>query len=445
MKYFFEKDNCMFYEEVTFTQLPMNQQTQLKQTFGDRLFVFPMLFFMSMDIENYPLTQEGVIKLYLDWIHETRLIYVPKRKMIFEYIELEYSDITNTHGGVWRELQSCYHHTAIIQDELYKIINAINKVVNSTMVLSILSKRTNSADRIEEPAFKRFLKKYKSIDIDFDTIEHSGKFINCKNGVFDLNTMQFRSSVPEDYMCYNCPTFYNPKIDEQQLWSLFDTWFSGNIELQEWVLGILGSMLDRTILPKPILLFYSPDGLSGRSSFFRFLQYCLGPIINITQKWGDTSNHPYFSHSKNKNLKVVQWADEDYIPLFQAIDASINKITSEKGWSELDYMGSGKPVWFYTIYLPLFENSSTTIAALEVNELPQIPIHLNSPVHIIPFDYNASQHTSFLNLDKILGEKGKSMFLNLLIEYYQRWINGEIQEPYFLKKQAQEINPLSLN
>lgn len=398
--------------------------------------------FMLAADADYPMTQEGVVQIFLDW-SEGAFAYVPNRKRFFIYEALEYDHNLNTWGGVWRAEQARLGLYHVLEDFTKELIGGKQALLKFDLeslsedvrqqiweMTKRVDKRMDQTASITDENLRKFVKKHGSIEIPFDDPQHSGKLINCQNGVFDLETMTFRSSVREDFMTYVLPVMYNPAANADEIWPFLDKLFCGNEELMEYALGLLGLMLDRTYLPKPILLFYSERGSSGRSTFLRFLGNCLGPFVNNSVNEYASHNHPYFKKGTEFHLTHVLYPPRLKTIMFPIMSDNL----TDMGWDEIAYCGDGGQITYCSYDLPKFDDTGTILSVIEANKLPALKPSFRGRIRVIPFEWERKRQDSltFEEEKDFCTQTIRSMFLNLLIEYYNRYVSGQIYEPHDL-------------
>lgn len=395
--------------------------------------------FMIAGDEQYPNTQEGTVQAFCAWA-DGGFVWVPSRKEFFIYETKDYDPKLQTWGGVWHSEERFYWLQETFDEEIYKGASLLEQkyfelpkeeqqILNG--FLARIHKKQITISNMDHKNFKKYVRKYSTEEIDFDNPFHNGKLINCQNGVFDLETMQFRSSRREDFLSYILPVTYDPAAETDTLWPFLDTIFCQNVERLEMTLGLLSTALDRTLLPKPILLFYNPThSFSGRNIFFSFLKNCLGPFTSIMYGSLVDENHPYLeNHTYNMSDK------ECVLPRIVAINEDF--FPSNRGWEEIAYMGSGEDVSFHSYGKPLVSGPADILTILKTDNLPKLKAPALDNLYVIPFEWSAlGKPALFTSEAKFYTDTLKSRVLNLLIESYQQWIEGKIEIPYEYRQLA---------
>lgn len=137
-------------------------------------------------------------------------------------------------------------------------------------------------------------------DAEFEEKLDSNKdIIGFDNGVYDLETGQFRDGVPEDYLTFSTNYNYKSFSMNHPYINQIDDFFSKvqpDKAMKEYILSLFSSHLDGHNKQQRFILFTGYGGSNGKSTIIDYLAKLLGdyastvPHTLLTRKRGSASN-----------------------------------------------------------------------------------------------------------------------------------------------------------
>lgn len=206
--------------------------------------------------------------------------------------------------------------------------------------------------------------------------------VGTPNGVIDLETGQFRSGRPRDWIRTVIPTTWQGLETPAPRWEQFlDEIFDHDREIVEFVHRLLGYGLTGLTTEHAFPILWGPQGRNGKSTFLETLAAVLGPDITMSipsdelmhSYRGGTGPQPYVVKMRGKR---IIWSSETN-PDRRLDGETVKKLTG------------GDRIHAHAKYQNPIEFSPTHLLLLLTNHKPKIEAMDNAiwdRVHLIPFD-----------------------------------------------------------
>ena len=183
----------------------------------------------------------------------------------------------------------------------------------------------NIINKLENVSFKKNIMTemhylFKSLDPNFiSNLDNNPYLIGFKNGVFDLETMEFRKGHQHDYLTLSTGydfIDYDPDSQEVKNIYVFLQQIIPNKRVFEYLLKILGRSL-LGINDEHFYIFTGLSGANGKSTLINFLEYTLGDYITSADVSLLTNNRALSSSAspdiiRLKGRRMVSFAEPEY-------------------------------------------------------------------------------------------------------------------------------------
>lgn len=209
--------------------------------------------------------------------------------------------------------------------------------------------------------------------IDPGEFDRHPYLVNCSNGVFDLETGEFRPHRPEDFLTRLFPFAYDPAPEPPMAYlKALDEWMGGGPEASEtdlshagemsaYIRRLCGATLIGSTRHKFFVVIFG-GGNNGKTTFITLQQAILGPYAavispnTLTKSWGRNQNNVDADIARTWGARAVYVAEPSEKNFDQGL---IKKLT--QGEAPIVGVFKGKQP---------FEFLPTATLIIEVNELP---------------------------------------------------------------------------
>lgn len=232
----------------------------------------------------YALTEDGTDRLFYEWL-EGKYLFDTRLGRGFYYSPGVVDQTLHTTGGCWQADTNMVHFTSLVmrfRNLLAEVSASITSALDSNAMdqLQVAKKRERIFGRREIlPLYERFREIHGRV-YPFDEFERSNSFISCRNGLYDLDMGEFRSTKPSDYTRYFLPVNYDPTADNPWFWKMLDDITGENQDLADLLCRIAAAIVDVRCLPKPLVQFYDDGGNNGCKQFLRLIFSIFEPLLN---------------------------------------------------------------------------------------------------------------------------------------------------------------------
>lgn len=275
-----------------------------------------------------------------------------------------------------------------------------------------------------------------------DKLDSNCTLIGFENGVFDLETYEFREGHPDDYISFSTNIDYIKYDDKCEVNKEIMT-FLGQIlpkeEMREYFLKLFSSFLSGKITSEKFHIF-TGTGANGKSKVIELYQNSFGDYCGqfnvslLTQKRvksNDTNSE--LAKSKGKRFMVLQEPSED----------------EKMNIGFMKELTGGDRIIARGLFQDPIEFKPQAHLVLTCNHLPSIPSDDGGTwrrIRVIEFlstfteNPNPSNKNEF-KIDTELSLKfddWKEYFMSILIHYYKKYMDEGIYEPHEVLKCTQE-------
>lgn len=310
---------------------------------------------------------------------------------------------------------------------------------------------TSFKDNIIKEASEIFNDTYMEKINKFDT---NPNLIGFKNGVYDLEHLEFRDGDPNDYVTfttgYNFCEYDDPEI--QSYIMNFIKSITKNEANAEYLIKVMAYMLNGTKYLENFW-FLTGAGRNGKGTLMTLLKKSLGdyyyePSIEIitTNKANSSSANPEIAKANGKRILVCSEPDDTDSHLkFKA-----NKLKSFRGNDNVQARGLFKD---FVEFVPQF---GMMIQMNNIPEMTRADEAIANTLKIIQFPYQFVPRPQLPHQrqgdptikGKFTQEQYYQQFMIILLSYYKKYIHGQqfIDEPIeveeFTREYIEENNPL---
>lgn len=304
----------------------------------------------------------------------------------------------------------------------------------------------NIATKLKNTSFKEnIMKECKDlfyVDKFEEKLDKSCTLIGFENGVYDLDTFEFREGRPEDYISFSTGINYVEKDTNSEAYNeIMDCLKKILIkdDIREYVLLLLSTFLNGSIREDKFYI-WTGSGANGKSVVINLFEKSFGeysckfPVTLLTGKRAaSNAATSELARSKGKRFGVLQEPSEDEklnVGLMKELTGG-DKIQARSIFKE--------PIEF----IPQFK------LILTCNQLPNVPskdggtwrrIRVVEFTSKFKYDPNPDKSNEFL-IDTELSNKfdvWKEQFMAILIDYYKKYTENGIKEPYDVVKCTKE-------
>ena len=256
--------------------------------------------------------------------------------------------------------------------------------------------------------------------------------VGFENGVFDLESYEFREGRPEDYISFTSGVNYNPYVEDDNARDLHE--FINRIftkpHMKEYFLTLLASFLNGNIKEERFHIL-TGGGSNGKSKVLDLFEQSFGdyccklPITLLTQKRASSNAATSeLARTKGKRFACLQEPSED-----EKLNVGLMK-----------ELTGGDKIMARAIYKEPIEFKPQFKMVLTCNTLPTVPSNDNGTwrrLRVIEFtskfvDHPNPDNDNEFEMDMDLTQKfaiWKEYFISLLINYYKKYTEGGVTEP----------------
>jgi len=266
-----------------------------------------------------------------------------------------------------------------------------------------------------------------------ERLDSRTNLIGFENGVYDLETFEFREGRPEDYISFSTNISYLPYDETHQISKEVDNFLSKVLiksHMKEYVLLLLSSFLNGGIKEERFHI-WTGSGSNGKSKTIDLFEQSFGdyccklPITLLTQKRAaSNAATSELARTKGKRFACLQEPSED-----EKLNVGLMK-----------ELTGGDKIQARQIYKEPIEFKPQFKMILTCNNLPNVPSDDGGTwrrIRVVEFQSkftdapNPERENEFL-ADTDLSEKfaiWKEYFMGMLIEYYKKYRMDGITEP----------------
>ena len=331
---------------------------------------------------------------------------------------------------------------ALQNSDLQEFIETKDKLeanLRNSLVDNIINKLENVSFKKNIITEMHYL--FKSMEPNFvGKLDCNPYLIGFKNGVYDLENMEFREGAQRDYLTLSTGydfIEYDPESDEVQEIYTFLRQIIPNKKVFEYLLKILGRSL-MGINDEHFYIFTGLSGANGKSTLINFLEYTLGDYMTSADVSLLTNNRALSSSAspdiiRLKGRRLVSFAEPEY---GDTLKTGIIKAFS-----------GGDSIIARELYKAPISFKLQASMFMCCNDLPNISSIDGGTfrrLRIIEFKSrfcdNPIKQNEF-KIDPTIKDKIKHWrpyFMSILLHYYQLYIdeinlNGKIEEPEEVK------------
>ena len=311
-------------------------------------------------------------------------------------------------------------------DELLKMVEDLVAVTYKLRDISFKEKLVKECGTMFGENAKQFL----------ESIDANPYLIGFDNGVYDLQTDEFRDGRSEDFITFSTGYDYidygdieGDEIEEEvkEIYEFFEQVFPQK-NVKEYILLLLSSFLGGTTRDEKFHIWTGVGG-NGKSKLLELIEFALGDYACkmshtvLTRKQGNSSNaSPDIEQTKGKRLASIQETEQDDI-------INVGRMKELSGGDKIYARGLFKdPIQFK----PQFK------MILLCNELPKINADDNGTwrrIRVVKFvskfvDHPQGEHE--YPIDPLLSEKiykWKEAFMYILLKKYKKYKKYGLKEP----------------
>lgn len=313
-------------------------------------------------------------------------------------------------NGIYKP-DSNYEHKIkkIINEEYILLFKELNRKLYPELVINDipLEKRSYISEVIEHIKNKKFIER-KEID------RTQGRYINCKNGLFDLKDWKFIPHTPEIIMIRQINAYYNPYAVCHRINKFFDEIFQDEKdrkkEYTDTIIEFSGYSLTPDVRMQKALLLYG-GGNNGKSSVIKLISYIIGDDSRSSVSLHEIEEDKFASADLyGKTLNVCSDLGDrplESLEMFKKLVSGIDSIRAQKK------------------NMNAFEFYNTAKFLFSTNKAPSLGDRGDFAYYrkwmAIPFNHKFEGKNIDKDLmDKLTTEEEISGFLNLMLEGLKR-------------------------
>lgn len=316
------------------------------------------------------------------------------------------------------------------QERLQKKSEKYSKIASS------LKNTTQKSNYLKECSELFYQEKFE------DKLDSNCTLIGFDNGVFDLETYEFRDGHPDDYISFSTNIDYIPYSENNIINKEIMTFLSEILpkeEMKEYFLKLFSSFLSGKITSEKFHIF-TGTGANGKSKIIELYQNAFGDYCGqfnvslLTQKRvksNDTNSE--LAKSKGKRFMVLQEPSED----------------EKMNIGFMKELTGGDRIIARGLFQDPIEFKPQAHLVLTCNHLPSIPSDDGGTwrrIRVIEFlstftDTPNPENKNEFKIDTELSLKfddWKEHFMSILIFYYKKYIEDGIYEPNEVLKCTKE-------
>lgn len=304
----------------------------------------------------------------------------------------------------------------------------------------------NIINKLENVSFKKNILTemhylFKSMEPNFVAkLDCNPYIIGFKNGVYDLQTTEFREGEQKDYLTLSTGydyTHYDHESEEVQEIYAFLSQIIPNKKVLEYLLKVLGRSL-MGINDEHFYIFTGLSGANGKSTLINFLEYTLGDYMTSADVSLLTNNRALSSSAspdiiRLKGRRLVSFAEPEY---GDTLKTGIIKAFS--GGDSVIARELYKAPISFKLQASMFMccNDLPSISSIDGGTFRRLRIiEFKSRFCDNPIKPNEFKIDSTIK-DKI--KNWRPYFMSILLHYYQLYteeieLNGKIEEPNEVK------------
>lgn len=304
-------------------------------------------------------------------------------------------------------------------------------------LLDIAKKLNGIALKLKQSPFKdNILKECREIfyvekfEEKLDSRPHLVGFLN---GVYDLESLEFREGRPDDYISLTCGINYVPMDPDHPCGKEIQRFLSQIFvkpHIKEYVLLLLSSFLNGSIREERFHI-WTGTGANGKSKLIDLFEQCFGeycckfPITLLTQKRAaSNAATSELARAKGRRFACLQEPAED-----EKLNIGLMK-----------ELTGGDKIMARLIYKEPIEFKPQFKMILTCNHLPNVPsddggtwrrlrvVEFTSKFTENPSPDNSNEFPIDMEISKHF-EDWKEHFMCLLIEYYKKYLKTGVVEP----------------
>ena len=316
------------------------------------------------------------------------------------------------------------------QERLQKRAEKYSKIASS------LKNTTQKSNYLKECSELFYQEKFE------DKLDSNCTLIGFENGVFDLETYEFRDGHPDDYISFSTNIDYIKYDDKNPINNEIMTFLNQILpkeEMKEYFLKLFASFLSGKITSEKFHIF-TGTGANGKSKVIELYQSAFGDYCGqfnvslLTQKRvksNDTNSE--LAKSKGKRFMVLQEPSED----------------EKMNIGFMKELTGGDRIIARGLFQDPIEFKPQAHLVLTCNHLPSIPSDDGGTwrrIRVIEFlstftDTPDPHNKNEFKIDTELSlkfEDWKEHFMSILIFYYKKYIENGIYEPFEVLKCTKE-------
>lgn len=257
--------------------------------------------------------------------------------------------------------------------------------------------------------------------------------IGFLNGVYDLESFEFREGRPDDYISLTCGINYVPMNVDHPCYKDIQRFLAQIFvkeHIREYVMLLLSSFLNGSIKEERFHI-WTGTGANGKSKLIDLFEQCFGeycckfPITLLTQKRAaSNAATSELARAKGKRFACLQEPAED-----EKLNIGLMK-----------ELTGGDKIMARLIYKEPIEFKPQFKMILTCNHLPNVPsddggtwrrlrvVEFTSKFTDNPNPENTNEFPIDMEIAKHF-EDWKEHFMTMLIEYHKRYVQSGISEP----------------
>ncbi|MDR0678043.1 MAG: DUF5906 domain-containing protein, partial [Holosporaceae bacterium] len=127
-----------------------------------------------------------------------------------------------------------------------------------------------------EPYFKKCIFALASHSLNTKKLKESKNYINCKNGLLNLETLSLEPHNSEVFSVTQLPIEYNPKAKAPRFKKFLDEIFENDQQIINLIQEIMGDALTTDTKAEQVIFFYGSNGKNGKSTLLSLIRALLG-------------------------------------------------------------------------------------------------------------------------------------------------------------------------
>ena len=293
------------------------------------------------DSENYSnIVDEGTRKLLIESLTGTNYDVAKVVHSMYKYqyvcANIKHGMWYEFKGHRWIEMESGIGLKQVLSPVLFRKYRLLESYYTTQMLqvgndetkIKSLDAKLKACSsllkKVKDTGFKNKLMS-ECIELFYDKcfyakLDSKCHLIGFDNGVYDLENLEFRDGIPEDYISYStgCEYLpYNPQNNQIQDVNRFTTQVLVDKETREYVLNLLSIFLDGKSYDQKFHI-WTGTGANGKSTLVELYGNAFGdytgslPVTVLTHKRGSSSSaNPEIANLKGKRFAHMQEPEEN--------------------------------------------------------------------------------------------------------------------------------------